>query len=77
MIKPFAALTALLVLMLFSMGLHYTLFPYEKATKSMQKMTTLIQMAPLSLSVNYDESLYNHTYPEMQGLGRMDFIYEQ
>ena len=67
----------LLVLMLSSMGLHYTLFPYEKATSSMQKMTTLIQMAPLSLSVNYDESLYNRTYPEMQGLGRMDFVYEQ
>ena len=43
----------------------------------MKKITTLIQMAPFSLSVNYDESLYNETYPEMQGLGRMDFVYEQ
>lgn len=77
MIKPFAALAVLLVLMVLSIGLHYTLFPYEQATSSRQKMTTLIHMAPLSLSVNYDESLYNQTYPEMQGLGRMDFVYEQ
>ncbi len=40
-------------------------------------MTELIDMAPLSLSVAYDESNYNNTYPEMNGLGRMDFIYVQ
>lgn len=63
--------------MLFSVGLHYTLFSYEKTTRSIQHITTLTKMAPLSLSIAYDESKYNSTYPEMQGLGRMDFIYEQ
>jgi hypothetical protein len=63
--------------MLFSMGMHYLLFPYEKSKSSTQHMTALIHMTPLSLSVAYDESIYNSTYPEMQGLGRMDFIYEQ
>lgn len=75
--KPFAFLVALLFLMMFTMGVHYLLFPYEKRISSMQHMTALIQMAPLSLSVTYDESIYNSTYPEMQGLGRMDFVYEQ
>ncbi|WP_424558291.1 hypothetical protein [Sulfurovum sp.] len=42
----------------------------------MQHMTALVHMTPLSLSVGYDESTYNTTYPEMQGLERMDFIYE-
>jgi hypothetical protein len=63
--------------MLFSMGMHYLFFPYEKTTKTMQHLTTLIEMTPLSLSVAYHESIYNSTYPEMQGLGRMDFVYEQ
>jgi hypothetical protein len=63
--------------MVFSMGVHYLLIPYEKTTRSIQHMTALIQMTPLSLSVAYDESAYNSTYPEMQGLGRMDFVYEQ
>ncbi len=43
----------------------------------MHHMTALIHMAPLSLSVGYDESVYNSTYPEMPALGRMDFVYEQ
>lgn len=76
MIKPFAALVLLLIFMIFAMGLHYVLFPYEKSTRSMQHMAALVHMTPLSLSVGYDESTYNNTYPEMQGLGRMDFIYE-
>ena len=59
------------------MGLHYTLFSYEKTTISLQHMTALTKMAPLSLSLSYDESPHNRTYPEMQGLSRMDFIYEQ
>jgi hypothetical protein len=55
---------------------HYLLFPTDKVTNRVQQMTLLTHMAPLSLSVAYDESIYNNTYPEMQGLGRMDFIYE-
>lgn len=62
--------------MIFMMGSHYILFPADKTTKFIQHMTALTDMAPLSLSVAYDESAYNTTYPEMQGLGRMDFIYE-
>ncbi len=63
--------------MLFAMTLHYVLFPYDKATKTMVQMTALAHMAPLSLSVGYDESTYNSIYPEMPTLGRMDFVYEQ
>lgn len=63
--------------MVTSMVLHYIQFPVENSTKSLHYMTKLLEMAPLSLSVAYDESVYNRTYPEMQGLGRMDFVYEQ
>jgi hypothetical protein len=59
------------------MGSHYVLFPTDKAIKVVLQMSALTHMAPLSLSVAYDESVYNSTYPEMQGLGRMDFIYER
>ena len=77
MIKPFAAFALLLILMIFIMGSHYILFPANKATNIMRQITALTHMAPLSLSVAYDESVHNSTYPEMQGLGRMDFIYER
>ncbi|MCW8820809.1 MAG: hypothetical protein OQK45_01165 [Sulfurovum sp.] len=77
MIKPFVAFAVLLVILLFSMSLHYGLFPYSKATKTMQEMTALTHMTHLSLSVGYDESVYNSTYPEMTALGRMDFVYER
>ena len=63
--------------MLFIMGAHYILFPSDKAIKMTGYITALTHMAPLSLSVAYDESNDNRTYPEMQGLGRMDFIYER
>lgn len=77
MIKPFVAFAFSLILILFIMGSHYLFFPADKAVKTLQQMTALTHMAPLSLSVAYDESIYNSTYPEMHGLGRMDFIYEQ
>ncbi|MBT8344419.1 MAG: hypothetical protein KJO45_06860 [Sulfurovum sp.] len=77
MIKPFVTFALLLILMVFMMGSHYILFPADKTTKIIQHMTALTHMAPLSLSVAYDESLYNTTYPDMQGLGRMDLIYER
>lgn len=76
MIKPFAAFALLLVIMVFSMGLHYILFPYSKNKQTMNHITVLTHMAPISLSVGYDESSYNSTYPDMSALGRMDFIYE-
>ena len=63
--------------MILVMITHYLLFPTNKTTNIVQQMTQLTHMAPLSLSVAYDESIYNNSYPEMQGLGRMDFIYER
>lgn len=77
MLKPFALLLFLLTVMISAVSLHYALFNDERVTRSMQDIVSLTQMAPLSLSLSYDESTYNRTYPEMQGLGRMDFIYEQ
>jgi len=59
------------------MGTHTLLYPYEKNKHSMQSITQLTHMAPLSLSVAYDASKYNTTYPEMPTLGRMDFVYER
>ena len=77
MIKPFAVVVFLLILMIFAVGFHYTLFPYKETARSIQNITVLTQMTPLSLSVSYDELIYTTTYPDMQGLGRMDFVYEQ
>ncbi len=34
----------------------------------MQTLTQLTHMSSLSLSVSYDESIYNTTYPEMPAL---------
>ena len=42
----------------------------------MLNITSLTHMSPLSLSVSYDESSFNMTYPEMPTLGKMDFLYE-
>lgn len=42
----------------------------------MLHITSLTHMTPLSLSVSYDESSLNMTYPEMPTLGKMDFLYE-
>ena len=77
MINPFLSLIILLIVMITSIVFHYFQFPVENSTNSLQYMTKLADMAPLSLSIAYDESIYNRTYPEMHGLGRMDFIYEQ
>ena len=43
----------------------------------MVNIISLTHMSPLSLSVSYDESSFNMTYPEMPTLGRMDFLYER
>lgn len=63
--------------MVFAMGAHAILFPYEKNSHAIQTMATLTHLSPLSLSVSYDESSFNATYPEMPALGRMDFVYER
>jgi len=63
--------------MVFAMGTHSLLFPYEKNSHSIQTMAKLTHLSPLSLSVSYDESSLNTTYPEMPTLGRMDFVYDK
>ncbi len=63
--------------MVFVMGSHYLLFPYNKTSESMVNIISLTHMSPLSLSVSYDESSFNMTYPEMPTLGRMDFLHER
>ena len=63
--------------MVFTMAAHTLLFPYEKNSHSIQTVAKLTHLSPLSLSVAYDESSFNTTYPEMPALGRMDFVYER
>lgn len=63
--------------MLFFMGADTLLFPYHKHRDALQAITQLTHMAPLSLSVAYDAFKENLTYPEMQALNRMDFVYER
>ena len=65
------------MLMVFAMGAHALLFPYDKTTQSLQTMTTLTHMSSLSTSTAYDELAFNATYPEMPTLGRMDFVYDK
>ena len=77
MIKPFISFVLLLILMVFMMGSHYLLFPYEKNSHAIQTVVKLTHLSPLSYSVAYDELSFNATYPEMPALGRMDFVYER
>jgi len=77
LIKPFVSFILFLILMVFLMGSHYLLFPYEKNSHTIQTMAKLTNLSPLSLSVAYDESSFNATYPEMPAFGRMDFLYER
>ena len=77
MIKPFVSLASLLILMVFAMGVHSLLFPYEQNLRSIQAMTKLTHLSSLSYSVAYDELAFNATYPEMPSLGRLDFVYDK
>jgi len=77
MIKPFVSFVLLLMLMVFAMAAHILMFPYEKNSNSIQTVAKMTHLSPLSLSVAYDESSFNTTYPEMPALGRMDFVYER
>lgn len=67
----------LLLLLLFGMLMHYLLFPYEKQSQKLQHFSTLTNLSKPSFSVRYETTDANHVYPEMPGLGRMDFVYEQ
>lgn len=63
--------------MVLTMGVHSSLFPYDAYTRSLQNLTKLTHISELSLSLAYDESTINTTYPEMPALRRMDFVYER
>lgn len=77
MIKSFAFLASLLILMVFAMGVHSILFPYDKMSDSMQTLSKFTHMTSLSHSVAYDEASFNAIYPDMPSLGRMDFVYDK
>ena len=51
-------------------------FGKKESTQALQTITELTSQSKLSLSVAYDESSYNPTYPEMPNLKKMDFVYE-
>ena len=63
--------------MVLTMSLHMLLFPYDEYSASLQNMTEITKLTELSLSVAYDSSKINTTYPDMPTLGRMDFVYER
>lgn len=76
MIKSFFLLTLLLTTMIVTIFLHYFQSSTEHKVQALQTLTQLTHNAQLSLSVAYDESYYNLSYPEMKNLKKMDFIYE-
>ena len=76
MVKSFVSLVSILVLMVFSMGIHILTYPYEQEIGTLQNVTKLTNYAEISLSLAYDGTTHNATYPEMPALGRMDFVYE-
>jgi uncharacterized membrane protein YjgN (DUF898 family) len=76
MIKSFLILTLLLLTMLITISLHYFQSSTKNIVQRLQTLTQLTHDSRLSLSVAYDESYYNPSYPEMPNLKKMDFIYE-
>jgi len=63
--------------MVFSMGVHVLFYPYDEHSRALQRFTKLTKISELSLSLAYDDSTFNASYPEMPALGRMDFVYER
>ena len=76
MIKSFLILTLLLITMFITISLHYFQSSTEHKAEALKTLTQLTHDSKLSLSVAYDESYYNPSYPEMPNLKKMDFIYE-
>lgn len=62
--------------MIVSITLHYYIYPNKDNIQALQNITKLTKYSKLSLSISYDESCYNPTYPEMPNLRKMNFIYE-
>ena len=76
MIKPFLALTLLLMVMVLTITFHYTQFSKKQSLAPLLSLSQLTLYSKLSLSVSYDEQQFNPTYPEMQSLRKVNFIYE-
>ncbi len=76
MIKSFLVLNLILMGMIVGITLHYWQSPKKENIEALQNITELTHQSKLSLSVAYDESLYNPTYPDMPNLKKMDFVYE-
>ena len=62
--------------MIVSITLHYLQSSKKDDIEALQNIVELTHQSKLSLSVGYDESLYNPTYPDMPNLRKMNFIYE-
>ncbi len=62
--------------MIFTITLHYYIYPTKERVDKLVTLTELTHYSKLSLSVAYDETLYNSTYPDMPTLKKMDFVYE-
>ena len=63
--------------MLTMMGVHMLTYPYDDHSSTLHSLTKLTNYSELSLSLAYDDTVLNATYPEMPTLGRMDFVYER
>ena len=76
MIKPFLALALLLMVMVLTITFHYAQFSKKQSLEPLISLSQLTLHSKLSLSVLYDEQQFNPTYPEMQNLRKVNFIYE-
>lgn len=82
MLKLFFLTNSLLLIMLTSMGLHYTLADRDNVSNNINAMVAMTGISSLSLSVAYYEprisvakNSANIIYPEMMSIDRMDFVY--
>ena len=80
MIRQFWMMTALLLLFVVGVGVHYLRFDPDKVGRSLNALASLTQRTEVSLGRAYYESADaygNSAYPEMQTIDRMDFVYEK
>ncbi len=73
-------MTALLLLFVLGVGVHYLCFDAGKVDKLLNALASLTHRSEVSLGRAYYESANaygNSAYPEMQPIDRMDFVYEK
>ncbi len=82
MIKLFYAIGSILLLIIFAIGVHYTLGDRSGITERVNAVVALTRMSSPSFSVAYYEPRVrgveksdNVAYPEMISLDRMGFVY--